>query len=92
MQLSNIFMYNNHNILCSFSHIFAHQKQLNQRTLLKSAGVVVYRLKHLTLNPGFEVLCCCFEALAISFTPRCLSSLSCVNKYLAIDSGGCVNE
>ena len=29
---------------------------------------------------------------AILLTPLCLSSLSCINKYLAIDSGGYVNE
>ena len=42
--------------------------------------------------PGFESSSCRFEASAISFTPRCLSVSSCINKYLAIDSGGYMNE
>ena len=41
---------------------------------------------------GVESSCCCFGAIAISFTPYCLSSLSCINEYLAIDSDGYVNE
>ena len=40
----------------------------------------------------FESSRCCFEALAISFTPHCHSSLSCINEYLVTDSGGFVNE
>ena len=42
-------------------------------------------------QPGFEYSCCRFEALAISFIPRCHSSLSCINNYLAIGSNGCLN-
>ena len=41
----------------------------------------------------------CFEAWVILFTPHCSSSVSCVNDYLGIDSGGyeessrsCINE
>ena len=30
--------------------------------------------------------------LSISFTPQCHSSLSCINEYLATDSGGYVTE
>ena len=40
----------------------------------------------------FEFSCCRFKVLAILFTPRCLSSLSCINECLAIDSGGYMNE
>ena len=42
-------------------------------------------------EPGFESLYCCFEAWAFSFSPRCPGSLSCINEYLAIDSGGNVS-
>ena len=42
---------------------------------------------------GFESSCCCFKTWIILFTPRCLSSLSCINEYLAIDSSlSCINE
>ena len=51
-------------------------------------GSVVVRTSVSRLRePGLESSCCCFEAWAISFTPHCLSSLSCRSKYLAIDSG-----
>ena len=35
-----------------------------------------------------------FDCQTISFTPRCFSSLSCINinDFLATDSGGYVNE
>ena len=42
----------------------------------------------LDLNP----LCYRFEVWAFWFSPRCHSSLSCINEYLAIDSGGNVSE
>ena len=43
-------------------------------------------------EPRFKSSCCHFEALAISFIPRCLSSLSFINEYLATDRGGYLNE
>ena len=33
-----------------------------------------------------------FKILPISFTPRCHISVSCINEYLDIDSGGYVNK
>ena len=39
-------------------------------------------------NPGSNPLCYRFEVWAFSFTSRRLSRLSCINEYLAIDSGG----
>ena len=43
-------------------------------------------------RPGFSY-CCHFEALQISFTPRCHSPLSCINVYLTIYIDGYfVNE
>ena len=41
---------------------------------------------------GFQSSCCCFEAWVVLFPPPCLSSLNCVNEYLAIDSGGYVDK
>ena len=43
-------------------------------------------------EPGFEPRCYRFEVWAFSFTSRRLSRLSCINEYLAIDSGGHVSE
>ena len=37
-------------------------------------------------------LCYCFEVWAFLFSPRCTSSLNCINEYLAIDGGGNVSE
>ena len=39
-------------------------------------------------SPGSTFLCYCFEIWAFSFSPRCLSPLSCINEYVAIVSGG----
>ena len=41
---------------------------------------------------GFEVPLLPFLILAISFSPQCPSSLSCLNEYLAIDCDGIVCE
>ena len=43
-------------------------------------------------EPKFKSSCCRFKALAIVFIPRCHSSLSCINEYLAADRGGYLNE
>ena len=43
-------------------------------------------------SPGSNPLCYRFEVWAFSFTSRRLSRLSCINEYLAIDSGGNVSE
>ena len=41
---------------------------------------------------GSNHLCYRFEVWAFSFSSRRLSQLSCINEYLAIDSGGHVSE
>ena len=41
---------------------------------------------------GFEYYLLPFRSLAFSFSPRHPSSLSCINEYLAIDSGGNVSD
>ena len=43
-------------------------------------------------SPGSNPCCYRFEVWAFSFTSRCLSRLSCINEYLAIDVGGNVSE
>ena len=43
-------------------------------------------------SPGSNPRCYRFEVWAFSFTSRRLSRLSCINEYLAIDSGGNVCE
>ena len=39
-------------------------------------------------SPGSNLLCYRFRDWAFSFSPRCPSSLSCINEYLAIENGG----
>ena len=43
-------------------------------------------------EPALESACCRFEAMAISFIPRCYNSLSCINEHLATDKIGYLNE
>ena len=40
--------------------------------------------QRLTREPGFESSCCHFENLSIAFSPRCRSSVSCINEYLQV--------
>ena len=41
-------------------------------------------------EPGFEPCAAVLKTWASVFTLHCSSSLSCINEYLAIDSGGYV--
>ena len=43
-------------------------------------------------EPGFESCAAVLKPWARVFTLHCSSSLSCINEYLAIDSGGYVYE
>ena len=43
-------------------------------------------------SPGSNPLVYRFEVWAFSFSSRRLSALSCINEYLAVDSGGNVSE
>ena len=52
------------------------------------AGVMVITSDYQSRESGFESSCCRFEALAISFIPSCHA----IDEYLAIDSGGYMNE
>ena len=44
------------------------------------------------MSTGSNPLSCCFQARAFLLFPRHLTSLSCINEYLAVDSGGNVSE
>ena len=37
-------------------------------------------------EPGSNPICCRFKDWEMSFSPRCLTSFSCMNEYLSIDS------
>ena len=39
-----------------------------------------------------RILCCGVKILGVFFTLHCSSSLSCIDEYLTIDSGGYVHE
>ena len=43
-------------------------------------------------EPGFESCAAVIKPWASVFTLHCSSSLSCINEYLAVDSGGYVYE
>ena len=45
-----------------------------------------------TTRTRVRILCCGVKTLSEFFTLHCSSSLSCINEYLAIDSGGYVYE
>ena len=53
--------------------------------------IAVRTLGSQSREPGFESSCCCFEALSVSFIPRCHSLFRCINEYLATDRGGYFN-
>ena len=54
---------------------------------ISKGAIVVPMSDSYSRGPSFESSCCCFVAWAIFFNPHCHSSLSCINEYLAIDSG-----
>ena len=63
-----------------------------QLPLYTAVAQLVERRTRNRENPGSNPLCYRFEVWAFSFTSRRLSRLSCINEYLAIDSGGNVIE
>ena len=62
------------------------------RNKLKCGSSVVECRTRNRESPGSNHLCYRFEVWAFSFSSRRLSRLSCINEYLAIDSGGSVSE
>ena len=79
------------NILVSiFSSPFHILKNLHF-IVERSSSVVECRSRNRE-SPGSNPLCYRFEVWAFSFTSRRLSRLSCINEYLALDSGGNVSD
>ena len=63
-------------------------------TLIVQCSAVAQWLKpdSQSREPGFESsLCYRFKVWAFSFSPRCISPLSCIDEYLDMDSGGIVS-
>ena len=73
---SNVYRQNTHGIILQWSAV---------------AQLVECRTRNRE-SPGSNPRCYRFEVWAFSFTSRRLSRLSCINEYLAIDSGGNVSE
>ena len=65
---------------------------MNRDICILVISLPVYGRISLFEIPGSNPLSYRFEVLAFSFSPPSPSSLSCINKYLAIDSGGNVSE
>ena len=65
--------------------------RLNDVLKIHSDGVVVKTSDSQSRETVLKFSCCRFEAGAILFTPHCLSSLSCINEYLAMNCSRCVN-
>ena len=73
--------------------IYGDTEQINfdVHNVESSSSVVESRTRNRE-SPGSNPRCYRFEVWAFSFTSRRLSRLSCINEYLAIDSGGHVSE
>ena len=70
----------------------AHATTLNHDALYSAVAQLVECRTRNRESPGSNPRCYRFEVWAFSFTSRHLSRLSCINEYLAIDSGGNVSE
>ena len=76
-------------------HNMSHVPYFNKRRDLFLWSAVAQLVECRTRNresPGSNPRCYRFEVWAFSFTSQRLSRLSCINEYLAIDSGGNVSE
>jgi len=72
---------------CNNTNVIVHVTLLSVTlSFLFLWRAVAQWVKHQT-HSGDSVCGCCYENLAIFFTLRCSSSLSCMNEYLAIESG-----
>ena len=58
----------------------------NLKVFVGRDGIPVRRPDSQSREPGFKSHCGRFEPLASLITPRCHSSLSCINEYLAIQT------
>ena len=68
-----------------------HEKKCPKLHVEHDSSVVECRTRN-QVSPGSNPICYRFEVWAFSFSYLCLSRLSCINEYLAIDSGGNVSE
>ena len=75
---------------CLVSHVFVlcvhHSFQMSAVNIDRNDGIMVRRPDSQLKEPGFKSHCSRFEPLASLITPRCHSSLSCINEYLAIQT------
>ena len=79
-------------ILNSFIFILCHIHRVILPIIVERSSSVVECRTRNRESPGLNPLCYRFKVWAFSFTSRRLSRLSCINEYLAIDSGGNVSD
>ena len=77
---------------CETLNLVQSSITINVKLLVERGSSVGRMPDSQSREPGFEPRCYRFEVWAFSFTSRRLSRLSCINEYLAIDSGGNVSE
>ena len=75
---------------CMYVYIFLNSWKTNGNLIctVERSSSVVERPTLKRDSPGSNPLCYYFEDWAFSFSPRRPSSLSCINEYPGIDSGG----
>ena len=79
--------------ICLLLHTYLHKFNTSRLNAVVERGSSVGRMPDSqSRDPGSNPRCYRFEVWAFSFTSRRLSRLSCINEYLAIDSGGNVSE
>ena len=64
----------------------------SKQTVPVDCGAAVRALDSQSRESRFQSSCCRFETLAISFIPRCHSSVSCITEYLSTVSNCSVSE
>ena len=62
------------------------ETESRRRVVVGGDSIPVRRPDSQSREPGFKSHCGRFEPLASLITPRCHSSLSCINEYLAIQT------
>ena len=78
--------------ICSVKPVYFYVSEWLYYFYVGRGSAVVRTSGSQSREPEFESSCFRFEALAISFVPRCHSSLSCTNEYLATDRDGYRND
>ena len=92
--ISNLYLF-----MCTFFPSKTFRKYSVDHVMLAKDSIIYSRhnmsfvvISKARESPGSKPRCYRFEVWAFSFTSRRLSRLSCINEYLAIDSGGNVSE